>query len=94
MDVNNAFLRRDLEEEVFMKLAPGFYSSKPNQVCRLSKSLYGLHQAPRQRFAKLSSKLLAYESVRSYADYSLFTYLKGDISWPYLSMLTISFWLV
>jgi len=47
MDVNNAFLHGDLEEEVFMKMPLGFYSSKPNQVCRLRKSLYELRKAPR-----------------------------------------------
>jgi len=61
-----------------MKLPPIFYSSKPNQVCRLCKSLYGLRQVPRQWFAQLSSKVLAYGFVRSYANYSLFTYRKGD----------------
>ena len=40
--------------------------------------LYGFKQSPRQWFAKLSSKLLDYGFVRSYADYSLFTYKKGD----------------
>jgi len=30
-------------------------------------------------FVKLSTKLCEYEYVRSYADYSLFVYLKGDV---------------
>jgi len=60
MDVNNAFLHGDLEEEVFMKMPPGFVAYDSTKVCRLKKSLYGLRQTPRQWFAKLSSKLCEY----------------------------------
>jgi len=77
MDVNNSFLHGDLDEEVYMTMPPGFRTSNPNKVCWLRKSLYGLKQAPRQWFGKLSSKLLEYGFIRSYADYSLFTYNKG-----------------
>ena len=77
MDVNNAFLYGDLDEEVYMTMLPGFCTSNPNKVCRLRKSLYGLKQAPRQWFAKLSSMLLEYGFNSSYTDYSLFTYKKG-----------------
>jgi len=76
MDMHNALLHEDLEEKVFMKMPPGFRSSDPRKVCKLHKSLYRLCQALRQCFSKLSSKLLEYGFVQSYADYSLFTYHK------------------
>ncbi|RVW26564.1 Retrovirus-related Pol polyprotein from transposon RE2 [Vitis vinifera] len=79
MDVHNAFLHGDLEEEVYMKLPPGFESSDPNLVCRLRKSLYGLKQAPRCWFAKLVTALKGYGFLQSYSNYSLFTYTKGNV---------------
>ena len=79
MDVHNAFLHGDLDEEIYMKLPPGFESSDPSLVCRLRKSLYGLKQAPRCWFAKLVSALKGYGFLQSYSDYSLFTYTKGTV---------------
>ncbi|GAA0138357.1 transmembrane signal receptor [Lithospermum erythrorhizon] len=75
MDVHNAFLHSELTEEVYMKLPPGYSSSLPGRVCRLRKSLYGLRQAPRNWFAKLSTVLLKFGFTQSYADYSLFSYI-------------------
>ena len=55
MDVHNAFLHGDLTEEVYMRVPPGFGKGRDGQVCR--KSLYGLRQAPRCWFAKLTESL-------------------------------------
>ncbi|XP_019163069.1 PREDICTED: uncharacterized protein LOC109159411 [Ipomoea nil] len=78
MDINNAFLRGDLDEEVYMLLPPGFQTAKPNQVCRLTRSLYGLKQASRQWNAKLTTALSSVGFRQSSADPSLFTKGSAD----------------
>ena len=78
MDVHNAFLHGDLEEEVYMRLPQGFTHPDPRKVCRLRKAIYGLKQAPRCWFAKLSTALVKFGFVQAYSDYSLFTYTKGS----------------
>lgn len=80
MDVHNAFLHSELQEEVFMKLPPGFRTARPGMVCKLGKSLHGLKQAPRCWFSKLSLALKHYGFHQSYYDYFLFTLNDNSIS--------------
>nr|KYP33073.1 Retrovirus-related Pol polyprotein from transposon TNT 1-94 [Cajanus cajan] len=56
-----------------MEIPQGLNIDKPNHVCKLNKSLYGLKQASRQWFAKLSSFLLSLHYNQSHHDHSLFT---------------------
>ncbi|MED6108176.1 hypothetical protein PIB30_118792 [Stylosanthes scabra] len=79
MDVHNAFLHGDLDEEVYMKLPPRFQVSQPRAVCKLQKSIYGLHQATRCWFTKLSSALTCYGFQQSPKDHSLFTLNNNNI---------------
>jgi hypothetical protein len=53
LDVPSAFVRADLEEEVYMEMPEGF--REPGMVCLLEKSLYGLKQSPRNWYRLLSS---------------------------------------
>lgn len=77
MDVHNAFLHGDLQEEVYMKMPPGFEVQRLGVVCKLQKSLYGLKQASRCWFAKLSTALKRYGFIQSYSDNSLFVLQRG-----------------
>lgn len=77
MDVSNAFLHSDLNEEVYMQVPQGYDLAEKGLVCRLKKSLYGLRQASRNWYSKLSQALIDYGFRECEADLSLFIYSHG-----------------
>ena len=69
LDVDNAYLNSDLEEEVYMELPPGFPATRRTKgmVLRLRKGLYGLKQSARiwnQRFA-MEVKKMGFKPISS-----------------------------
>ena len=72
LDVQNAFLHGNLDEEVYMSLPPGIRQQGENTVCRLHKSLYALKMASRNWFSILSTTTQNVGYTQSKADYSLF----------------------
>nr|GEV13657.1 hypothetical protein [Tanacetum cinerariifolium] len=78
-DIQNALLHGNLKEQVYMKQPPGFIDpQRPNHVCSLHKSLYGLKHAPCARFERLSKALFDFGFKGSKPDPSLFIYSRGD----------------
>ncbi|KAG7572452.1 Ribonuclease H-like superfamily [Arabidopsis suecica] len=74
MDVKNAFLQGELEEEVYMRPPPGLEDKEaPGKVLKLKKAIYGLKQSPRAWYHKLSTTLLGRGFKKSEADHTLFT---------------------
>ena len=58
LDVSNAFLYGDLEEQVFMKKPPGYVAQgESSKVCFLRRAIYRLKQSPRAWLAKFSGLL-------------------------------------
>lgn len=78
LDINNAFLYGNLDEDVYMTLPQGYFTKNDTRVCKLLKSLYGLKQAPRKWNERLCSSLFDFGFQQSVNDYSLFVKSKTD----------------
>ncbi|GAU29576.1 hypothetical protein TSUD_153260 [Trifolium subterraneum] len=72
LDVNNAFFHGDLCEDVYMKIPQGLEGFSDDKVCKLTKSLYGLKQASRKWYEKLSYFLTLHKYTQVPSDPTLF----------------------
>ncbi|GJR44915.1 putative ribonuclease H-like domain-containing protein [Tanacetum coccineum] len=81
MDVKSAFLYGTIKEEVYVTQLLGFKDpDHPNNVYKVVKALYGLHQAPRAWYETLANYLLGNGFKRGKIDQTLFIKKqKGDI---------------
>ncbi|GJW09622.1 ribonuclease H-like domain-containing protein [Tanacetum coccineum] len=80
MDVNNAFLYGNLNEDVYMLPPPDISKENDNKVFKLKKSLYGLKQAP--SYQKLIGKLMYLTMTRpdiSYDDQCLSQHMHAPL---------------
>lgn len=75
LDVKNAFLHVELDEEVYMDIPPGLSNDQTiGKVCRLRRSLYGLKQSPRAWFGRFSKAIRTQGYKQNNAEH--FVYLK------------------
>ncbi|KAD3067057.1 hypothetical protein E3N88_34937 [Mikania micrantha] len=81
MDVKSAFLHGVINEVVYVNKPPGFEDPlHRDQVYKLDKALYGLHQAPQAWYETLSTHLLNNGFIRGVINCTLFIQEKdGDL---------------
>jgi hypothetical protein len=84
IDISTAFLHGELSE-VFYVEQPPMLNDGTDRVRRLKKSLYGLKQAGRQRYIKLTELLNTIGFMKAGYDPALFVQRKGrELQYIYL----------
>ena len=77
LDVKTAFLYTDIEEEVYVKTAPGFETINKDGVqlvMKLGKSLHGLTQSPQKWWKTIDRKLIEIGFVPLKSDSCVYIY--------------------
>ncbi|KAM2774891.1 hypothetical protein COP1_019727 [Malus domestica] len=79
MDVKNAFLNGNLEEEIYMKQLEGFIQEgRENLVCKINKSIFGLKQASRQWYLKFDEVVSSHGFEESPSDECVYIKRNGN----------------
>lgn len=81
LDVKSAFLNGELQETVYVTQPEGFVKkNKEHLVYRLTKALYGLRQAPRAWYARLSKYLEKLGFTKCPYEHAVYTKKEGTES--------------
>ena len=79
LDVKTAFLNGDIDHVIYMKQPEGFVDSeKPDWVCRIKKSLYGLKQSARCWNVRLRDYLISVGYKQIVADPCIYVKCQDD----------------
>ena len=90
MDVKTAFLNGILEEDIYIMPPEGFEGHFPkDHVLKLTKTLYGLKQSPRQWYKRLKDLFVSQGWKVSFWDTAIFFDGKGSIIAAYVDDLLI-----
>ena len=80
MDVRCAFLNSDIKEMVYVEQPKGFVNiERADNVYKLNKSMYGLHQSARNWYKFLDDKLKSCGMLRSVNDACLYYHCEKDL---------------
>jgi len=78
-DVNKTFLYDNMKEEIYMKQPSGFVDKKrPDKVCMLMKSLYGIKHASRQWNEKINQHIIEQGFECDTTDTCIYYRIKGE----------------
>ena len=73
LDVKNAFLHGELNEDVFVDQPQGFTKrGEEHKVYKLRKALYGLKQAPQAWYSKIKGYFIKEGFEKCYCEHTLF----------------------
>lgn len=79
LDVKSAFLNGELQEEVYVVQPEGFVKKgQEYKVYKLIKALYGLRQAPRAWYARLSKSLEELGFVKCLYEHAVYMRREGE----------------
>ena len=87
LDMKTAFLHGELDEHIYMQQPEGFKEpGKEGLVCRLTKSLYGLKQSPRQWYKRFDTFMVSCGYTRCEFDCCVYSRKLDDGSFTYLTL--------